>query len=142
MGFFHDQAPTIEAKTGKKVSYLLYADWGMNLLGTGLVASDDTITGKADLAKRMVRATRKSWSEAARDIPGAVDAMAAMAEQEPPKEVMTKQLTLATSLLGTPSAPGVNDEAKWNETITLMSKYSGLQAPGAPAAYWNGSFGS
>ncbi|MFL6114057.1 MAG: ABC transporter substrate-binding protein, partial [Catenulispora sp.] len=75
MGFFHDQGPTIENKTGKKVSYLLYSDWGMNLLGTGLVAGEDTMKNKKDLVRRMVKATQQSWAAAAKDIPGAVDAM-------------------------------------------------------------------
>ncbi len=140
MGFFHDQAPTIEGKTGKKVSYLLYSDWGMNLLGTGLVVNEDTMKNKSDLVRRFVKATQQSWAAAAKDVPGAVEAMAAMAEQEPPKEVLTKQLTLAITLLGDPANPGVNDEAKWTETIGLMSKYGGLQPAGAPTAYWDPSF--
>jgi NitT/TauT family transport system substrate-binding protein len=142
MGFFHDQAPTIEGKTGKKVSYLLYADWGMNLLGTGIVVNTDTLSQNPDLVKKFVRATQKSWAEAAKDIPGAVDSMAGVAEQAPPKEVMTKQLTLAVGLLATDSVgqPGTDTEAKWTETIDLMTKYANLSNPGRPDSYWDSSY--
>jgi NitT/TauT family transport system substrate-binding protein len=140
MGFFHDQGPTIENKTGKKVNYLVYSDWGMNLLGTGLVVSEDTLKNKADLVRRLVRATQQSWAAAAKDIPAAVEAMAGVAEQAPAKEVMVKQLTLAVGLLGDASNPGVDDEAKWTETINLMSRYGGLQQPGVPSTYWDPSF--
>ena len=139
MGFFHDQGPTIEGKTGKTVKYFLYADYGMNMLGTGIVANTDAVTQNPDLAKRFVRATQKSWAEAAKDIPGAVDAMIGMAPNEPPKNVLTKQLTLCLPLLGT-GTPGVDNEADWTNTVNLMSKYSTLKNPGAPSTYWDNTY--
>jgi ABC-type nitrate/sulfonate/bicarbonate transport system substrate-binding protein len=138
MGFFHDQAPTIEANTGKKVNYLLYADYGMNMLGTGLVVHDNLLAKDPNLVKAFVRATQKSWAEAIKDINGAAEAMAAMAEQEPPKEVLVKQLTLAAPLLQ--GTPGVNTETKWSETIGLMAQYAELKDAGAPSKYWDGSY--
>jgi NitT/TauT family transport system substrate-binding protein len=140
MGFFHDQTPTIENKTGKKVSYLLYSEWGMNLLGTGLVVGEDTLKSKPDLVRRFVKATQQSWAAAAKDVPGAVDAMVGVAERTPPKDVMVKQLTLAVGLLGDPTTPGVDDQARWTETINLMSKYGGLRQAADPSAYWDPSF--
>ncbi|MGS2617753.1 ABC transporter substrate-binding protein [Micromonospora sp. LZ34] len=140
MGFFHDQAPTIEAKTGKKVNYLLYTDWGMNMLGTGLVVNDATLSKDPEMVKAFVRATQKSWTEAAKDLTAAADAMAELAENEPAKEVLVKQLTLALPLLdASAGAPGVNAEAKWTETIDLMGQYADLKDAGAPSKYWDAS---
>ena len=142
MGFFHDQAPTIENRTGRKVSYLLFTDWGMNLLGTGLVAHDEMLADNPDLVRRFVRATQQAWTEAAKDIPGAADAMAELATDEPPKQVLVEQLTLAVSLLATGRAdtPGVDSEAKWTETIGLMAEHGGLRAPGPAKRYWDPSY--
>jgi ABC-type nitrate/sulfonate/bicarbonate transport system substrate-binding protein len=140
MGFFHDQGPTIENKTGKKVSYLLYSDWGMNLLGPGLIAGEDTLKNRKDLVRRMVRATQQSWAAAARDVPDAVDSMVGVAEQAPPREVMVKQLRLAVGLLGDAADPGVDDPAAWARTITLMARYGGLQQASPPDTYWDPSF--
>jgi NitT/TauT family transport system substrate-binding protein len=137
MGFFHDQAPTIENSTGKKVEYLLYADYGMNMLGTGLVVHDNLLAKDPDLVRRFVKATQKSWAEAVKNIDPAADAMAQLAEQEPPKNVLVKQLTLAGQLLQ--GTPGVNTEAKWTETIGLMSQYAELKDAGAASRYWDGS---
>jgi len=137
MGFFHDQAPTVEAKTKKKVNALLYADSGLNMLGTGIVVNESTLNGDKETAAKFVRATQKSWAEAAKDVPGAVAAMVEMAENEPPQEVLTKQLTLCLPLVE--GTPGVNTEAKWSETIDLMSKYGDLKDPKSPSAYWDGS---
>lgn len=138
MGFFHDQGPTIENKTGKKVNALLYADSGLNMLGTGIVVHSETLSKSPDLVKAFVRATQKSWSEAIKDIPGATQAMADMAEQEPPLTVLVEQLTRAVPLLE--GSPGVNTEEKWTKTIELMSTYSGLKDPGAPSKYWDASY--
>ncbi len=141
MGFFHDQGPTIEAKTGKKVKYLLYADYGMNMLGTGIVANTEALAQNPDLARKFVRATQKAWQEAAKDIPGAVDAMAELAENEPAKEVLTKQLTLCLPLTQLDKGtPGVNDESKWSETVDLMTKYGNLKDPGSPSKYWDNTY--
>ena len=137
MGFFHDQGPTVEAKTSKKVNALLYADSGLNMLGTGIVVNESTLNGDKEVAAKFVRATQKSWAEAAKDIPGAVEAMVGMAENEPPQEVLTKQLTLCLPLLQ--GTPGVNTEAKWKETIDLMTQYGDLKNAGAPSTYWDGS---
>ncbi|OLB79725.1 MAG: sulfonate ABC transporter substrate-binding protein [Actinobacteria bacterium 13_2_20CM_2_71_6] len=142
MGFFHDQGPTIEGKTHKKVNYLLYADYGLNLLGTGIIVNEETLNKDPELARKFVRATQKSWAEAAKDIPGAVDAMAELAENEPPKDVLTKQLTLAIPLLelDKAAAPGVNSNDKWAGTIELMTKYADLKNAGTPATYWDGTY--
>jgi NitT/TauT family transport system substrate-binding protein len=143
MGFFHDQAPTIEDKTGKKVEYLLYADWGMNMLGTGIVANEEYLKNNAETAKKFVKATQTAWAEAAKDINGAADAMAELAENEPPKQVLVKQLTLCVPLLDAATGmPGVNADAKWSETIDLMAKYADLKDPGAPSKYWDSSYAS
>ncbi|HEV2784361.1 MAG TPA: ABC transporter substrate-binding protein [Actinophytocola sp.] len=140
MGFFHDQGPTIEAKTKKKVNYLLFADSGLNMLGTGIVVNESTLSGDKDLAARFVRATQKSWAEAAKDVAGAADAMVELAEQEPAKDVLVKQLELAIPLLELDKgAPGVNTDQKWKETIDLMVKYAKLKDAGEPSKYWDGS---
>jgi NitT/TauT family transport system substrate-binding protein len=138
MGFFHDQAPTIEKNTGKKVSYLLFADYGMNMLGTGLVVHDNLLAKDPALVKAFVRATQKSWAEAVKDVNGATEAMAELAEQEPPKDVLVRQLTLAGELLA--GSPGVNTEAKWGETISLMRQYAELKDSGGPSRYWDGTY--
>src|SRR6266511_2898519 len=134
--------PTIEGKTGKKFNYILYADSGLNMLGTGIVVHEDTLKKDADLVRRFVRATQKSWAEAVKDIPGAVSAMAEQVQNAPPATVLTKQLTLAVPLLQLEKAgaPGVNSETDWSGTIDLMAKYADLKSPGPASKYWDSSF--
>jgi NitT/TauT family transport system substrate-binding protein len=141
MGFFHDQAPTIENQSGDEVDALLYSDFGMNLLGTGIVGHERTIEESPELVEGFVRATVKSWEAAAENPEEAAAAMVEMAEQEPPKEVLVEQLELTLPLVMEDGMkPGVNDPQSWEETITLMSEYAELDGPKEPTEYWDDSF--
>ena len=141
MGFFHDQGPTIEARTGKQVDHLLFADSGLNLMGLGIVVSDETLSSQKELVGKFVRATQKSWAEAVKDPEAAARAMVELAENEPPEEVLVKQLKLAEPLLelDTAGAPGVNTEEQWADTIGIMADNAGLKDAGEPSKYWDGS---
>jgi NitT/TauT family transport system substrate-binding protein len=141
MGFFHDQGPTIENESGDQVDALMYSDWGMNLLGTGLIVHEKTIQEDRDMLEGFVRATVKSWEAAAENPEAAAAAMAKMAEQEPPQKVLVEQLKLTIPLImGEGMEPGVNDEASWQETIDLMAEYAELDGPTEPSEYWESSF--
>ncbi|MGH3463875.1 MAG: ABC transporter substrate-binding protein [Kribbellaceae bacterium] len=142
MGFFHDQAPTIESKSGKKVDVLLWADTGLNLLGTGVVVNNKTIERDPELVEKFVRATQKSWAEAAKDPAAAVKVMAGKAEQAPSETVMKQQLDKAIPLLqlDTAGAPGVNSDQQWSDMITVLKDNADLKDPGDPAKYWDSEF--
>lgn len=144
MGFFHDQAPTIEDKSGRTVDTLLYADWGMNLLGTGIVVNERTVQSDPELVQAFVRATQKAWTEAADNPADAAQIMAADAEQAPPEEVLVEQLEKTIGLLNLDAAPspGVNTARQWEETIGLLDKYADLEDAGDPATYWLAEFSS
>ena len=67
--------------------------------------------------RAFMRATQKSWTEAAKDIPGAAAAMAELAENEPDKRGSGRAADAAVPLLAGSGTPGSNTEAKWTETI-------------------------
>jgi len=143
-GFFNDQAPTIERRSGKKVSVLKYAENGVPFLGDGLLASNDTITSDPALVRAFVQAAIKSWEAAKNDPAGAIQAMLKAAEKTPPADVLSRQLKLTLQLMNTPATaggrPGVDSESDWKQTIQILARYAGLKRAGPPADYWNGSF--
>lgn len=143
-GFHHDQAPTIENQTGEEVDALPFADFGMNLLGTGLVANERLIADDPDLVAAMVRATSRSFLAAAEDPEGAVAAMADGAEQAPDDAVLVAQLAATIELLGLDEAPapGVNAEEQWTSTLTFLSENTDFDGGTTPADFWDGSFGA
>lgn len=144
IGFFHDQAPTIESKSGKQVDVLRYADWGVNFLSTGLLANNDTLKNDPEMVRAFLKAAIRSWQEAEKDQAGAVDAMIKLAEKAPDKEVLTEQLAKTMTLLHTSATkdmpPGVNAEADWQATIDVLTKYAELKDAGSPSDYWDASF--
>ncbi len=142
-GFYNDQSPTIEARTGKKMEQIRYADHGVNFFSTGLVVSDAMLKKDPQLVKDVVAAAQQSWDEASRHQADAVAAEAKLAENAPPKDVLAKQFALTLGLLHTPRTKGkhiaVNDPADWQSTIATVSKYLGLKDPKGPDAYWDAS---
>jgi NitT/TauT family transport system substrate-binding protein len=143
MGFFHDQGPTIEHQTGKKVDAILWADWGLNILGTGLVVHDETIAENPDLVAGFVRATARAFEEAAENPDDAVTAMFEGADAPHAKEVLARQFEETLNLLSTPNTegqrPGFNAEEDWQETISLLVEAMGV-ADEPPSYYWDSSF--
>jgi NitT/TauT family transport system substrate-binding protein len=142
-GFYNDQSPTIEAKTGKKMEQIRYSDHGVNFFSTGMLTTDDMLKKDPALAKAFMHAAIKSWEEALKHPADAVDAESKMAENAPPKDVLMKQFELTTKLLHTARTksmpPGVNDAEDWKTTIAVVAKYLSLKNPGAPSAYWDAS---
>lgn len=143
IGFFHDQAPTIEYQANRPVSVLLYADYGVNLLSNGVVVHTDLLKQDPGLVRGFLRATIKSWQEAVRDVEGAVAAMTKRAEKAPPAAVLRKQFEKTITLLNTQATagkpPGINAESDWEATIELLHKYADLRNPGKPSDYWDGT---
>lgn len=143
MGFFHDQAPTIENTTGEEVDAMLWADWGMNMLGTGIVVHDNTIEENPELVEAFVRATTRSFEEAADNPEDAVSAMFENVEATHPEEVLAQQFEQTLTLLHTPNTenmrPGVNAEDDWQETIDLLVEAMGVEDQ-PPSHFWDASF--
>jgi NitT/TauT family transport system substrate-binding protein len=142
-GFYNDQSPTIEARTGKKMEQIRYADHGVNFFSTGLLTSDATLKKDPQLVRDFMKAAQRSWSEAATHQADAVAAEAKLAENAPPKDVLAKQWAITVGLLHTARTKGkpiaVNDPADWESTIATVAKYLGLKDPKKPDAYWDAS---
>jgi NitT/TauT family transport system substrate-binding protein len=143
VGFFNDQAPTIEARSGKPVSVLRYADSHVNFLGTGFVVNDATLKSDPALCRAFMRAVQHAYADAAKDRPGAIAAEEKLATKPPDHDVLTKQFDDTLTLLHTPATRGlpvgVNSAKDWQTTIEVLVKYLGLKNAAAPDAYWDGS---
>lgn len=140
-GFYHDQSPTIAGQTGNEMSHLSFADYGMNLLGTGLLASQDTIDNDPELVSAMMRALARSFTKAQTDPEAAVAAMIELAEQTPAEDVMLSQLDLTFGLLGD-GVPGVNTEDQWADTLEFLSANTDFEGDVDVELYWTPELGA
>ncbi|HCA84200.1 MAG TPA: sulfonate ABC transporter substrate-binding protein [Streptomyces sp.] len=143
LGYASDQGPTMQNKSGKKVSYLRFSDFGLNFYSNGLIASERTLKSDADLAQRMAAATSEAWAAAEKNPGPAVAAMDGASEQLPPQEVLTDQFETTLTLLHTDAtdgeAPGVNAEADWQQTIDVFARAGMVSDPGPVSEYWDKS---
>ena len=73
LGGADDQFFLIKYK-GEEPAALRYADHGANIVGMTIVTQEATIKNKADLVRRFVKATVRSWEEAKKNPEAAVDA--------------------------------------------------------------------
>ncbi|MER6912273.1 ABC transporter substrate-binding protein [Streptomyces sp. NPDC000594] len=140
LGYASDQAPIMAHKSGKKVGTLRFSEHGLNFYSNGLIAGERLLSGRKEVARRMVRAVSESFAAARRKPAEAVAAMAGASGQLPPAKVLREQLATTLTLLHTPAtrgkAPGVNTEADWQRTIDLFSRSGLVTEPGPVTEYW------
>ncbi|MGC5004207.1 ABC transporter substrate-binding protein [Streptomyces sp. NBC_00353] len=141
LGYASDQGPTMQDKAKKPVSYLRFSENGLNFYSNGLLAGQKLLASKPELAGRMAQAVSEAWA-AAEKAPGpAVAAMDGASEQLPPKNVLAEQFKTTLTLLHTSStegkAPGVNNEADWQQTIDVFAEAGMVAEPKAVGEYWD-----
>jgi NitT/TauT family transport system substrate-binding protein len=142
LGGIDDQYFLIEAK-GQKPAALRFADHGANTVGITILAGTATIKGKADLVRRFVRASVKSWQEAVKD-PDAAIAAARKTKPDLNAESTKKQLLADIALLESPGTKGkgigYGAEAEWKATQDLLKEYRGLETTQPPSAFYTNEF--
>ncbi|MFJ7948164.1 ABC transporter substrate-binding protein [Streptomyces sp. NPDC096354] len=141
LGYASDQGPTMQDKAKKPVSYLRFSENGLNFYSNGLLAGQKLLASKPELAGRMTQAVSEAWA-AAEKAPGpAVAAMDGASEQLPPKNVLAEQFKTTLTLLHTSStegkAPGVNNEADWQQTIDVFAEAGMVAEPKPVGEYWD-----
>lgn len=141
LGYASDQGPTMQDKAKKDVSYLRFSDHGLNFYSNGLIAGQKILSGRSELAGRMVRAVSESWTAAEQAPDAAVAEMDGASEQLPPTSVLLEQFKTTVTLLHTDAtrgkAPGVNTEGDWQQTIDVFSEAGLVKSPKAVAEYWD-----
>lgn len=75
LGYSMDQNLRIAAATHKEVTVLPFADYGVNLASSSVVAAKDTAEKQANLVARFMRAATRAVADAEKDPAAAVDAM-------------------------------------------------------------------
>ncbi len=64
LGYVMDQAIKLQDATQKPVYPIRFADYGVNLISSGIVANTDTLKSRPDMVKRFLRATTKEGRRA------------------------------------------------------------------------------
>ena len=138
LGYVMDQAIKLQDATHKPVYAIRFADYGVNMVSSGIVVQKDTLKSKPDMVKRFMRAATKSLEEAAKNPEAAVDAMLKAQPKSGVKDTALIGMKQTAALYKGPDNP--NDRPfrvgakNMAETMTLLVDYGGLDKAGAGKA--------
>ena len=130
LGYVMDQAIKLQDATHKPIYAIRFADYGVNMVSSGIIAQKDTLKSKADMVKRFMRAATKSLEEAAKNPDAAVDAMLKAQPKSGVKETALIGMKQTAALYKGPDNP--NDRPfrvgakNMTETMALLVDYGGL----------------
>jgi NitT/TauT family transport system substrate-binding protein len=124
LGGADDQYFLIKYK-GEQPAALRYADNGANIVGMTILTQDATIRNKADMVRRFVKATARSWDETKKNPEGAVDATMKV-KPDLNRASQLDQLKVDIELMDSANSKGRTgwgDQRDWDQTIALLKQY-------------------
>ncbi len=132
LGYVMDQSMKIKDATGKDVFPIKFADYGINLVSSGIIVNRDWLKENEALTRRFLAATVKSIEEASKDPKGAAQAVLNAFPKGGKIDTMTQGFELTIPLYNDPTGKSkqvlrVSDE-NMKETVDVMVEYGGLEA--------------
>jgi NitT/TauT family transport system substrate-binding protein len=146
LGYVMDQAIKLQDATHKQVYPIRFADYGVNMVSSGIIVQKDFLKSKPDLVKRFLRATTRSLEEAAKNPEAAVDAMLKANPKSGVKETALVGMKNTAALYKGPDNPKdrpLRVGAKnMDETLALLVEYGGLDkaSAGKAADYYTNDY--
>jgi NitT/TauT family transport system substrate-binding protein len=141
LGGADDQFFLIKYK-GETPAALRYADHGANIVGMTVLTRESTIKEKADLVRRFVRATARSWEEARKNPEAAVDATMKV-KPDLNRDSQLDQLKVDIELMDSPNSKGRvgwGDQRDWDQTLALLKQYRDVQTDKPWTAFHTNEF--
>src|SRR5947208_721786 len=146
LGYVMDQAIKLQDATHKEIYPIRFADYGVNLVSSGIIVQKDFLKSKPDVVRRFLRATTRSMEEASKNPEAAVDAMLKAQPKSGVKETAIVGVKNTIALYHGPDNPkdrplrvGAKNMA---ETLQLLVDYGGLDkaSAGKPEDYYTNDF--
>ena len=141
LGGADDQYFLIKYK-GEQPAALRYADHGANIVGMTILTQEATIKNKADLVRRFVKATVRSWDETKKNPEAAVDATMKV-KPDLNRASQLDQLKVDLELMDSPNSKGRigwGDQKDWDQTIALLKQYRDVQTDKPWTAFHTNEF--
>jgi NitT/TauT family transport system substrate-binding protein len=130
LGYVMDQNIKLQDAAHKPVTTIRFADHGVNLISSGLIANKDTLASKADMVKRFMRAATKSLEEAEKNPEAAVAATLKAQPKSGQPDTMLTGVKLTTELYHTADTKSLRpfrvSMKNVNESLDLLVQYGGM----------------
>src|ERR1700704_3143459 len=101
LGYVMDQAIKLQDATKKPVYPIRFADYGVNMISSGIIVNSETLKSKPDMVKRFLRATTRALEESEKNPEAAVDAMLKANSKAGVRETLIIGLKQTTALYHT-----------------------------------------
>ena len=130
LGYVMDQAIKLQDATHKPIHPIRFADYGINMVSSGIIVQKDFLKNKPDVVKRFMRAATRSLEEAAKNPDAAIDAMLKANPKSGVKDTALVGMKATAALYKGPDNP--NDRPfrvgakNMGETLQLLVEYGGL----------------
>ncbi len=130
LGYSMDQSMKIKDATGKSVNAIMFADYGIHLVSSGVIANRDTLKDNPDLVRRFMSATTKAIEASIKDPKAAVDAMLKANAKAGKPDTLLEGFQLTIPLYSTPETKGKRPfqvtDANMTDSVALLIEYGGL----------------
>jgi NitT/TauT family transport system substrate-binding protein len=132
LGYVMDQSMKIKDATGRDVYPIKFADYGVNLVSSGIITTTGLIKDNPDLVKRMMLASTKAIIAAVKDPKAAAQAILNANPKGGRIETLTQGFELTIPLYTDPTGssrqPFKVSDQNMAETVAVMVEYGGLDA--------------
>jgi NitT/TauT family transport system substrate-binding protein len=146
LGYVMDQSMKIKDATGKDVYPIKFADYGINMVSSGIITNSDYARANADLVKRFMAATTKAVEAAEKDPKGAAQSILDVNPKGGTIDTLTQGFELTIPLYRTPETrdkrPFQVTDQNMTDTVNLMVEYGGLDAKAKdnPKAFYSNDY--
>ena len=146
LGYVMDQAIKLQDATHKDIYPIRFAEYGVNMVSSGIIVQKDYLKAHPDVVKRFMRAATRSLEEAAKNPDAAVDAMLKANPKSGVKETALVGMKNTASLYKGPDNPSDRPfrvgAKNMDETLALLVEYGGLEKASAGKAtdYYTNDF--
>jgi NitT/TauT family transport system substrate-binding protein len=145
LGYLMDQNIKIQDATKKPVTVIAFADYGVNLIVSGIIANKDLLAEKPELAKRFMRAATRAFEESEKNPEAAVDAMLKANAKAGIRESLITGLKLTTPLYHTTETaknrPFRVSAKEMTDSYNMLVEFGGLdKTAGKVEDYYSNDF--
>ena len=130
LGYVMDQNIKLQDAAHKPVTPIRFADYGVNMISSGIIANKDTLSAKGDLVKRFMRAATKSLEDAEKNPEAAVAATLKAQPKSGQPDTMLIGVKLTTALYHTADTKNLRpfrvSMKNVAESLDLLVQYGGM----------------
>ena len=130
LGYVMDQAIKLQDATKKPVYPIRFADYGVNMISSGIIVNVETLKTKPDMVKRFMRATTRALEDSEKNPEAAVDAMLKANPKAGVRETLIVGLKQTTALYHAKDTANARPlrvtMANVGESLDLLAQYGGL----------------